>query len=393
MTKIPLNVRLSSLVTKLYAWEGANSILHNFHKSKGVSKYFQIPGLLSSLMRPLVGDESAYTKMRAEGWVGHGWSSLFKEWIHNQLLTDKSTVSKSIIVNDFDFRLTIFEKEGFCVRRQKTGNKVSGVLRSPGGEAEAWLQSFFLKKGGGVIRISPLRNQDDSDDDYEPEQYDIHHTPWQTENQLVEGSWALSAKEIAKRLFKKGRNKGRSILLFGPPGVGKTETAIQSCLKEKGVNSQVLVIHGSLFSNLKNGMTGKATADLVTAFNASAIIIDDIPPETTIPLLEEFEAIHREQVPVVITLMTDNGTPRLPGLRPGRIDEIIEFKFPDAAGREFLLKELSGIDREEWKVISTDPRSEGMTPAYLIELISRVNQGDSPDDALSSLSLQMKISV
>jgi SpoVK/Ycf46/Vps4 family AAA+-type ATPase len=96
-------------------------------------------------------------------------------------------------------------------------------------------------------------------------------------------------------------------------------------------------------------------------------------------------------VSVVVTVMTDGQLPRLPGLRPGRIDEMFEFQVPDADGQKTLLEFYAPM--VDWSAIVGHPKAKGMTPAYLRELAQRVKSGEDMERALTSLALQVAIAT
>ena len=412
MLKIPLRMRVAALASTFSEWEQVNDKAHHFSMSHGMARWLQVPGLLSGVLRAVSGDMSTQSFLLREGWTQGGWAGILAKWLDEHLLAADPAVTLPVTLRENDRITTIvYRGVGLCLRRITMRGAVSAVFTAPTDDAVRWVSSLMDKKGGGVIRLLPPKNRKraSSDSHYahdEDEEADdastwtLEHSPWPDDHdKWVEGAWAPTRAELARALFPlhhtdgngEGR-KGRSVLLIGPPGVGKTETAVRACLLAHGEHARALVVHGSVFARGSRGMTGRDAVSLVRAFNACALIVDDMPPTATVALLEEFEALHREQVAVAITLMTDGSRPRLPGLRPGRVDELIEFDVPTPEGRLALLQ-LIGGEHPAWEHLSEDERSENMTPAYLRELALRVRSGVDPEKALTSLAAQRDIAT
>lgn len=401
--KIPLRMRLAALTSTLCDWEIVNDKAHHFSTSHGVAKWLQVPGLLSAIARAATGDMSLPGHLARSGWVRAGWTNLLSEWLDEQILLEDSSVTKPTVIREGDrITSTLYLGVGLCLRRVTPGNEVH-VFVSPTEDAARWISSRMRKQGGGVVRLLPSSVGGGRRSPYPQESFDsddscgwtLERTPWPDGGVWVEGYGAPTREGVARALFPQPSEKGvgRCVLLLGPPGAGKTETAVRACLLAHGQDARALVVHGSAFARGPQGMTGRDAVKLVRALDACALIVDDMPPTATVALLEEFEALHRERIAVAITLMTDGSRPRLPGLRPGRVDELIEFGLPDAEGRLALLCALGGDNSPAWESLSRDSRAEGMTPAYLRELASRVTAGGDPDKALSSLAAQRSLAT
>ena len=417
--KIPLRMRIAALSQSLGEWEQINEKAHQFSNTRGIiSKSIQIPGLVSGILRAASGDMSPQSFLVREGWLSGGWTSILAKWLDESLAKEDPKKTLPVILKEGERNSTVVYKGvGLCIRKSQGSGSIDRVLVAPGSEAINWVSSLFCTKTGGIIRLlpPPSSKRESSDGDYPPEEPDLSSSSWRLEysEYREDPCWVdwgqlttPSPKEISEALFGLEANPtGRSCLLIGPPGVGKTETAIRACFFRSPQTSlspegkRILVIHGSVFGRGSRGMTGRDAVSLVRAFGAGALIIDDMPPSSTVSILEEFEALHREKIPVCITLMTDGLTlPKLPGLRPGRIDQIFEFHPPDASGREALLKSLLLQDTARDKdllspeliqKISRNPLTEGMTPAYLKELARRIQTLDT--SSLGETSLGEKI--
>jgi hypothetical protein len=403
MVTVPTRVHLSAFVSRFSEWERVGDLAANFSRSRGlVARTLQVPGLLSSVLRAATGDMSVLGQLFQQGWVNGGWTSILSGWLDEQLLAADPAMTRPVTIRENDrFSCVIYRGVGLAVRRNIHGK--ANVLCAPTDDAVRWVASLMNNAKGGVVRLVPPkgRSHHDSDedmpDDPNTSRWRLEEQAWPDTRGWVEGPWSPTLDEMTRALFPltagAGKQKsGRSVLLLGPPGAGKTETAVRACLHHYGANSRVLVVHGTAFGRGEHGMTGRDAVSLVRAFGACAFIVDDMPPVATVAMLEQFEALHREGVPVVITLMTDGSRPSLPGLRPGRVDEMVEFGVPDAEGRERLMRAVGG-EGDLWADLAQDKRAEGMTPAYLRELALRVKAGVAPERALTSLAMQREIAT
>ncbi|MGY2079860.1 AAA family ATPase [Modestobacter sp. SYSU DS0657] len=180
------------------------------------------------------------------------------------------------------------------------------------------------------------------------------------------------------RLLAAGQHLKRGLLLYGPPGVGKTHT--------------VRYLVGRLIETTVVQLTGNAlhliaeACSVARALQPAMVVVEDVdliaedrgmhPGQHPLlfQLLNEMDGLA-EDADVVFLLLTTNRADLLePALaaRPGRVDQAVELTLPDRAARRALFDlyrgglavDTSGLD----DVLA---RTEGVTASFLKELIRR----------------------
>jgi hypothetical protein len=202
----------------------------------------------------------------------------------------------------------------------------------------------------------------------------------------------------ADRLRASGRHMRRGLLLHGPPGVGKTLTAMY--LATQMPDRTVVLLTGQGLG------TVTTSVDLATALAPAIVILEDVDlvamersyePTNAIlfELLNAMDGLDADHD--VLFVLTTNAPERIePALaaRPGRIDQAVELPLPDAEGRRRLLS-LYGdglqlaLDGAQALVDELD----GTSPAFIREVLRRgalVAADESADGPLRVTERQLR---
>jgi AAA+ superfamily predicted ATPase len=187
--------------------------------------------------------------------------------------------------------------------------------------------------------------------------------------------------ENAPMLRKSGRSVKRGILLHGKPGTGKTYTAKWLGQSLKG--GTVILLTGEQLWLIRQ------CCHLARMLAPSLVIMEDVDliasardeyrdPQYQISLhqlLNEMDGLGSDSE--VIFLLTTNRPDSIEGaiaMRPGRVDQAIEFPLPDAECRRRLLalfgEGLVLALEEPERVVS---RTEGASPAFMKELVRKAS--------------------
>lgn len=179
------------------------------------------------------------------------------------------------------------------------------------------------------------------------------------------------------RLIAAGRHVHRGLLLYGPPGAGKTHTV--TYLMGQLADRTVLIMTGA-----DQGMLG-ASYELARKLAPSMVVIEDvdlIADERTMDgtpgrlpllfaLLNELDGLQPDAD--VITVLTTNRADLLePALadRPGRVDLAVDIPLPDADGRRRLLELYGkGLDLRVSNMDAIVARTHGASAAFIKELL------------------------
>lgn len=225
----------------------------------------------------------------------------------------------------------------------------------------------------------------------------VHGLRWEREGDSVEftplrSSGAYVGADMADRVreaFTPQEGKGcRVVLLIGPTGVGKTTLSCTAL----GEDTTVLKIPKP------TDVRSSAAIELLQVLRPQVVLLDDIPlPKSTMShqltqLLDDLNDI----VDLIVCTFMDDGivsedqlTPGVfyyPGMRSGRVDEILFLAPPDQEGREAILK-YYGLPEDVAAEVASITR--GLTGAFLKEICNRIlSRGQSPQDAVRHIRLQ-----
>ena len=215
---------------------------------------------------------------------------------------------------------------------------------------------------------------------------EFHRLPELTRDDLILPEADLDAIERhtvgvaahADRLRGAGRHLKRGLLLFGPPGTGKTFSVMYLCGQMPGRTT--ILLSGQAAPTL-----GQAAA-IARSLQPAMLVLEDVDlvaMERTMPgmgsnpllfqLLNEMDGLD-EDADVIFVLTTNRVELLEPALatRPGRIDQAVEIRLPDEACRRRLLaRYLRGMHTEVGDLDNVIERTEGVSAAFLKELTRR----------------------
>ena len=213
----------------------------------------------------------------------------------------------------------------------------------------------------------------------------FHRRPTLGADQLVLAADTLAevqrqVVEVARhkaQLLAAGQHLKRGVLLYGPPGVGKTHTV--RYLASTLIGTTVIQLTGNALHLIAEACS------VARALQPAMLVIEDVD------LIAEDRGMHPGQHPLlfqllnemdglaedadVVFVLTANRADLLePALaaRPGRVDQAVELRLPDADARRALFElyrggltvDTSGLD----DVLA---RTDGVTASFLKELLRR----------------------
>lgn len=188
----------------------------------------------------------------------------------------------------------------------------------------------------------------------------------------------VGMSEHAERLRAAQRHLKRGLLLYGPPGTGKTFSVMYLCSRMP--ERTTILLTGQAAPAL-----GQAAA-IARSLQPSMLVLEDVDlvaMERTMPgmdsnpllfqLLNEMDGLD-EDADVIFVLTTNRVELLEPALsaRPGRIDQAVEIRLPDAACRARLLERyLQGMELDTLDLDELVERTDGVSAAFLKELCRR----------------------
>ena len=179
-------------------------------------------------------------------------------------------------------------------------------------------------------------------------------------------------------LVAQGRHLSRGLLLWGPPGTGKTHTVRYLTGRVGGVTT--ILLSGATLGMLS------AFGTLARRLAPSVVVLDDVDlvaqersygpfgeSSTLFELMNQMSGLG-EDADVAFVLTTNRPDALEPALaaRPGRVDLAVEIPLPDAPARRRLLELYGrGLNLELEDRDAVVERTEGVTASFVKELMRR----------------------
>lgn len=177
----------------------------------------------------------------------------------------------------------------------------------------------------------------------------------------------------------------RTVLFRGLTGTGKGVLARHVAKLLKGEDSLVLKISSESLLNCEQ----KEIIDLVKILQPTVLLLDDLElndKDKVKTFLALFETLRDPNCLVIATMMLESqetklerGSLYLPGMRPGRIDEIFIFDLPNAEERLKILSYYAVQQKCLDLILNTAllkkvvKKTEGLSGAYLKTVVERLS--------------------
>lgn len=188
-----------------------------------------------------------------------------------------------------------------------------------------------------------------------------------------------------------GRHLKRGVLLYGPPGSGKTLTVRHLLSETPGITAVVLAGDSIRFVT--------QAAELARAMQPAIVVLEDVdliaadrslsvgPQPLLFAMLDALDGLDGDaDVAFVLTTNRVEVLEQALADRPGRIDLAVEIPLPDAAARHRLFTLYAGgILLSPQAITDAASRADGVTGAFAKELMRRTvllaaEQGRPPTD-------------
>jgi ATPase family protein associated with various cellular activities (AAA) len=196
----------------------------------------------------------------------------------------------------------------------------------------------------------------------------------------------------SERLRAAGQHLKRGLLLYGPPGVGKTHTV--RYLVGELIGTTIVELTGETLGAIRDACS------IARSLQPSMIVVEDVDliaqerdrygGETPLlfTLLNEMDGLA-EDADVVFLLTTNRADLLEPALasRPGRVDQAVHIDLPDRDARRRLVELYAGrLEIDLSRLDGILDRTDGVTASFLKELLRRsavvaADREDAPDRA------------
>ncbi len=260
------------------------------------------------------------------------------------------------------------------------------VSRTPGvaQAAAAWLRELSIERN--VFRGHLLSFAQEMFG-YGQSALTFHRRPSLTRDDVILDESVLAAIErqvvgVARHktlLRAAGQHLKRGLLLYGPPGVGKTHTV--RYLASVLTRTTIIQLSGEAL-----GFISQACS-VARALEPSVVVIEDVDliaedrmmahggQPLLFALLNEMDGLEGDR-DVTFILTTNRADLLEPALaqRPGRVDQAVELTLPDLAARRRLFELYRGglrIDADEAGLEALFEQAEGVTASFLKEWVRR----------------------
>jgi hypothetical protein len=213
----------------------------------------------------------------------------------------------------------------------------------------------------------------------------FHRRPSMTDDEVIlpEATMATIRRQVVgvaehrQRLLDARQHLKRGLLLYGPPGVGKTHSVRYLTSQLRGVT--IVQLTGDSL-----GLIGTACS-VARTLQPSMVVVEDVDliaedrgmhpghHPLLFQLLNEMDGLA-EDVDVVFLLTTNRAELLEPALaaRPGRVDQAVPLELPDADARTRLFRLYRGnLDVDESRLDDVIARTDGVTASFLKELLRR----------------------
>ncbi|GAB3786887.1 AAA family ATPase [Nocardioides ungokensis] len=179
------------------------------------------------------------------------------------------------------------------------------------------------------------------------------------------------------RLRAAGQHLKRGLLLYGPPGVGKTHTV--RYLVSQLVGTTIVELTGETLGAIRDACS------IARSLQPSMIVVEDVDliaqerdhysgqTPLLFTLLNEMDGLD-EDADVVFLLTTNRADLLEPALasRPGRVDQAVHVDLPDRESRRRLVELYRGrLDVDLGGLDDVLDRTDGVTASFLKELLRR----------------------
>lgn len=179
------------------------------------------------------------------------------------------------------------------------------------------------------------------------------------------------------RLRAAGQHLKRGLLLYGPPGVGKTHTV--RYLMGELTDTTVVQLTGETLGGIRDACS------IARSLQPAMIVVEDVDliaherdhyggeGSLLFTLLNEMDGLD-EDADVVFLLTTNRPDLLEPALaaRPGRVDQAVHIDLPDGEARRRLVELYRGrLEVDLSRLDDVLDRTDGMTASFLKELLRR----------------------